>query len=339
MSKVAFIKNSDLKGCLSLLQVWAWERLHLKPRLCVNLQLDGQIPLGCRWNVQKYFDETPARQLDFYRNELNRMKIFQMEWEPYTPFLDHLPPICTEYPVIWRARVPLICFEIVEMHVPNRVLRQFGLAQHVPQFVKKIERKAKKGGHQKDWAAEHQNYIHRWNDRHFCIVEQIESTPQESDYYTWYWRITRRWILHATTSPVELQRGYVPRGIDERELVSAIDDVQTITNRGLELARAGTYPEAQKHASIYQSIMQRLHQALHRTHEDLHDGREVAQLVYTRQQRHRRGRRRNDNEAGPSQRADDGAGSSQPQTQPDHELIEGRDGGSRRQRRRRRVLG
>ncbi|XP_020261002.1 serine/threonine-protein phosphatase 7 long form homolog [Asparagus officinalis] len=239
MSKVAFMKNSDLKGCLSLLQVWAWERLHLKPRLCVNLQLDGQIPLGCRWNVQKCFDETPARQLDFYRNELDRMKIFQMEWEPYTPFLDHLPPICTEYPVIWRARVPLICFEIVEMHVPDRVLRQFGLAQHVPQFVEKIERKAKKGGQQKDWAAEHQNYIHRWNDRHFCIVEQIEPTPQESDYYTWYWRITRRWILHATTSPVELQRGYVPRGIDERELVSAIVDVQTIANSGLELAHAG----------------------------------------------------------------------------------------------------
>ncbi|XP_020253996.1 uncharacterized protein LOC109831066 [Asparagus officinalis] len=174
---------------------------------------------------------------------------------------------------------------------------------------------------------------------YFCIVEQIEPTPKESDYYTWYWRITRRWILHATTSPVELQRGYVPRGIDERELVSAIDDVQTIANRGLELARAGTYPEAQKHASIYQSIMQRLHQALHRTHEDLHDGREVAQLVYTRQQRHRRGRRRNDNEAGPSQRVDDGAGPSQPQTQPDHELIKGRDRGGRRKRRRRRVLG
>ena len=85
--------------------------------------------------------------------------------------------------------------------------------------------------------------------------------------------------------------------------------------------------------------MQRLHQALHRTHEDLHDGREVAQLVYTRQQRHRQGRHRNDNEAGPSQRVDDGTGPSQPQTQPDHELVEGRYGGRRRQRRRRRVIG
>ncbi|XP_020253581.1 serine/threonine-protein phosphatase 7 long form homolog [Asparagus officinalis] len=79
MSKVALMQNSELKGCLSLLQVWAWERLHLKPRLCTHLQLDGQIPLGCRWNVEKCYDETPARQLDFYRNELDRMKIFQME--------------------------------------------------------------------------------------------------------------------------------------------------------------------------------------------------------------------------------------------------------------------
>ena len=51
MSKVALIQNSELKGCLSLLQVWAWERLHLKPRLCTHLQLDGQIPLGCRYCI------------------------------------------------------------------------------------------------------------------------------------------------------------------------------------------------------------------------------------------------------------------------------------------------
>ncbi|XP_020268545.1 uncharacterized protein LOC109843958 [Asparagus officinalis] len=185
----------------------------------------------------------------------------------------------------------------------------------------------------------HQAFIHRWNDRHFCIVNQIEPTPRESDYYTWYWDITRRWILHSTTIPVESQRGYVPRGIDERELVSAIDEVQTLANRGLELARAGRNPETHEHVSIYQAIMQRLQQALHRTHEDRHDGREVRSFVYTRQQRQSRGRRRNNDEAGPSQRVDDGAGPSQPQTQPDHELVEGRYGGRRRQRRRRRVLG
>ncbi|XP_020248678.1 uncharacterized protein LOC109826116 [Asparagus officinalis] len=119
--------------------------------------------------------------------------------------------------------------------------------------------------------------------------------------------------------------------------VSAIDEVQTLTNRGLELARAGRNPEAHEHVSIYQSIMQRLHQALHRTHEDRHDRREVTPFVYTRQQRQSRGRR-NDDEVGPFQHVD-GAGSSQPQTQPDHELVEGRYGGRRRQRRRRRVLG
>ncbi|XP_020272039.1 protein MAIN-LIKE 1-like [Asparagus officinalis] len=32
------------------------------------------------------------------------------------------------------------------------------------------------------WLIVHQAFIHRWNDRHFCIVNQIEPTPRESDY-------------------------------------------------------------------------------------------------------------------------------------------------------------
>ncbi|XP_020245112.1 serine/threonine-protein phosphatase 7 long form homolog [Asparagus officinalis] len=78
MSKVALMQNKELKGCLTLLQVWVWERLVLKPRLCKIRELDGQIPLGCRWNVTKAYNEVPARQLDFYRGEIDRIKIFQL---------------------------------------------------------------------------------------------------------------------------------------------------------------------------------------------------------------------------------------------------------------------
>ncbi|XP_020272096.1 serine/threonine-protein phosphatase 7 long form homolog [Asparagus officinalis] len=202
MSKVALMQNKELKGCLTLLQVWAWERLVLKPRLCEIRELDGHIPLGCRWNVTKAYDETPARQLDFYRGELDRMKIFQFEWQPYTPHLPRLPLICMEGHGIWRARVPLICFEIVEIHVPDRVFRQFGLAQHAPQYVEKIERKATKGGHQIDWRRTHQSYIARWNDRHQLIVDPLYPPMEEVDYIKWYWGITRRWIITQTTPPV-----------------------------------------------------------------------------------------------------------------------------------------
>uniref|UniRef100_A0A3Q7JVQ5 Aminotransferase-like plant mobile domain-containing protein n=1 Tax=Solanum lycopersicum TaxID=4081 RepID=A0A3Q7JVQ5_SOLLC len=33
---------------------------------------------------------------------------------------------------LWMACVPMFCLEIVEVHSPDRVMRQFGHSQHVP---------------------------------------------------------------------------------------------------------------------------------------------------------------------------------------------------------------
>ena len=46
--------------------------------------------------------------------------------------LDQLPYICLADQEIWRTMSPLICFEIVEWHRPERVLRQFGMQQEIP---------------------------------------------------------------------------------------------------------------------------------------------------------------------------------------------------------------
>jgi hypothetical protein len=32
---------------------------------------------------------------------------------------------------IWRTVSPLVCGHLIEWHVPNRVLRQFGIDQHI----------------------------------------------------------------------------------------------------------------------------------------------------------------------------------------------------------------
>ena len=32
----------------------------------------------------------------------------------------------------WRASIPLICFDIVEVHLPERVMRQYGMVQGIP---------------------------------------------------------------------------------------------------------------------------------------------------------------------------------------------------------------
>ncbi|RZB70380.1 Serine/threonine-protein phosphatase 7 long form-like [Glycine soja] len=55
-------------------------------------------------------------------------------WEPYTTtVMSALPPICLVGSVAWCAVLPLICFHVVEWHQPDRVLRQFGMQQPIPE--------------------------------------------------------------------------------------------------------------------------------------------------------------------------------------------------------------
>ena len=57
----------------------------------------------------------------------------QMIWQPYTlDVLAQLPDYCFDGQDIWRSRVPLICFHIVERQFPDRVLCQFEIEQPVP---------------------------------------------------------------------------------------------------------------------------------------------------------------------------------------------------------------
>ena len=56
-------------------------------------------------------------------------------WQAYEADLGQLPAFCVVGRDVWTARVPLVCFCIVETHHPNCVLRQFGLAQKEPAHV------------------------------------------------------------------------------------------------------------------------------------------------------------------------------------------------------------
>ncbi|OAY81076.1 Serine/threonine-protein phosphatase [Ananas comosus] len=83
-----------------------------------------------------------------------------------------LPAFCLEGSAIWRSRTSLICFHIVELHLPDRILRQFGLLQHIPEAVEAIQRITSQGRSGEDWTAFHAPYIQRWADRLEHIAEQ-----------------------------------------------------------------------------------------------------------------------------------------------------------------------
>ncbi|KAL5176890.1 Serine/threonine-protein phosphatase 7 long form [Glycine soja] len=69
-----------------------------------------------------------------FRRKLNIMKRHEFLWEPYTTtVMSMLPPICLVGSMSWCAVVPLICFHVVEWHQSDRVLRQFGMQQPIPE--------------------------------------------------------------------------------------------------------------------------------------------------------------------------------------------------------------
>ncbi|KAF7839465.1 serine/threonine-protein phosphatase 7 long form-like protein [Senna tora] len=62
-------------------------------------------------------------------------KACMIKWRPYDE--DHvrqqIPNYCIDNRDIWRASVPLICFHIVEWQYSDRVLRQLGMDQSIPE--------------------------------------------------------------------------------------------------------------------------------------------------------------------------------------------------------------
>ncbi|KAL5153211.1 Serine/threonine-protein phosphatase 7 long form [Glycine soja] len=79
-----------------------------------------------------------------------------------------LPPICLVGSVAWCAVVPLICFHVVEWHQPDRVLRQFGMQQPIPESPSQplnIHGLTLKGKQDENWFQLLAPMISEWNNR------------------------------------------------------------------------------------------------------------------------------------------------------------------------------
>lgn len=118
-------------------------------------------------------------------------------WTPYV----FVPSNLFEGHQIWQANIPLICFHIIEWHCPDRVLRQFGQDQPIPEDPVDIDwehTQQLKGKMDIDWRTEQERYIKIWNNRHSRICYSIPLVEplrmNNSQYLRWYWSITRKWI-------------------------------------------------------------------------------------------------------------------------------------------------
>ncbi|KAL5127253.1 Serine/threonine-protein phosphatase 7 long form [Glycine soja] len=129
-----------------------------------------------------------------FRHKLDIMKRHEFVWEPYpSTVISLLPPVCLVGSLAWYAVVPLICFQVIEWHQPDRVLRQFGMQQPIPESPSQplnIHGITLKGKHDENWGQLFAPMIDQWNNRH---AFRVDAYPRQegllsfnSDYMAWY---------------------------------------------------------------------------------------------------------------------------------------------------------
>ncbi|KAH1257318.1 Serine/threonine-protein phosphatase 7 long form [Glycine max] len=124
--------NVKSKGGFTLLiQLWAWERCPtLAPSFIPPQQQNT--PLTYRWLGGELHHIGNDNLLEF-RRKLDVMKRDEFVWVPYAGHVEmNLSQVCFIGYVLWACIVPLICFQKVEWHQPDRVMRQFVMQQPIP---------------------------------------------------------------------------------------------------------------------------------------------------------------------------------------------------------------
>ncbi|KAL0374911.1 UNVERIFIED_CONTAM: hypothetical protein Sradi_3406800 [Sesamum radiatum] len=230
--------KAAIGGALQLLQIWAWSRIiPLSPGLGVERLYMDQVqvnidrflpaaPYGAIWNCRHNFTRTVRTTVRVIRDILDNMQEDQFIWQPYDMDSDRIMAYAADFtPELWRSTCPLIFYAIVEIHHPERVLRQFGMRQNIPEMpdsrdmtLHQISRKARTGT---DWGVQHILHIRRWQRRRDTIVNRPPISNErhtERGYWEWYNNITRRFVSSSTSRRVE--SGYQPGDGCMRDIVA-----------------------------------------------------------------------------------------------------------------------
>ena len=96
-------------------------------------------------------------------------------WQPYEAEYENLSPWCVAGRAMWTTMVPLVCFHLVEIHTPNRVVHQFGMIQEILRDVDTdtvlhaIDLRGKVGV---DWMRKHAMHITEWGN---CLQRRCQA--------------------------------------------------------------------------------------------------------------------------------------------------------------------
>ncbi|KAK4728711.1 hypothetical protein R3W88_021699 [Solanum pinnatisectum] len=146
--------------------------------------------------------------LKVFRDVLDFMTEDHFIWKPYLDdLIESLPDYCRIGRDIWRVRAPIFCWDVVEVHLPDRVMRQFGLKQTIPTpflFDATHFHHDRRGRPNTNWKIEHAQWLPFWNQRLQYICDApVNREPLRYDdpYLIWFRRITRLVIGNPTQHP------------------------------------------------------------------------------------------------------------------------------------------
>lgn len=124
------------------------------------------------------FGESSAHVVLTHRLALDGLGPSHLIWQPYSDFFAAAPEQFLDGSTIWLYKGPLICFYIVEPHLPNRCIRQFGFIQDIPTsdgydlYSEHLHDINFRGKQDTNWIIMHRDHISHWEsrDEHVCGV-------------------------------------------------------------------------------------------------------------------------------------------------------------------------
>ncbi|QHO43100.1 uncharacterized protein DS421_5g159920 [Arachis hypogaea] len=203
----------EIDGPLTLLLAWAWIRLPFLASIPSNLRI---FPIANRWhNWERENWPYRLRKLEHLRGNLDALQEGQFVWEPYAigrTDPDVIPADIRQHSAIWSATVPFISFECIEWHASDRLRRQYGLTQGVPQQERDLGEahgQVLTGPKNQDWSGTHSVWVMHWMNRysHVLVQDTVPSQHQSDIYLHWYRRTYGDHLHLSQLGPEENHHG------------------------------------------------------------------------------------------------------------------------------------
>lgn len=189
-----------MNGCTMLLMLWSYERL-LPGAPVIAPHQEFVWPRALAW-AEPTHRVNPHHHTGQYRGDYDGFELCWLTWQPYQRFYD-LQNYDEDYDAAMLdaaymalGRVPLVSMEIIEYAMPDRVMRQFGVLQHIPEDP--IDHTSLRRERLSKWQREKhvslfRDYIEEWNafnDGMIPIVEEGHYVPIE-EYMYWFRRVSK----------------------------------------------------------------------------------------------------------------------------------------------------